>query len=87
MEFDGELNDKMKGFYRSKYTAPDGLSTKVMIYFVSTIVNIIPTQAAGLISKGLNAIISRLDFPGSDHPRANLTKYDTKTIWNKDSII
>lgn len=21
--FDGELNDKMKGFYRSKYTTPD----------------------------------------------------------------
>ena len=22
--FTGELNDKMKGFYRSKYTGPDG---------------------------------------------------------------
>ncbi|XP_066305336.1 puromycin-sensitive aminopeptidase-like [Branchiostoma lanceolatum] len=25
LEFEGELNDKMKGFYRSKYTSPDGL--------------------------------------------------------------
>ena len=24
MEFTGELNDKMKGFYRSKYTDTDG---------------------------------------------------------------
>ncbi|XP_021340205.1 puromycin-sensitive aminopeptidase-like [Mizuhopecten yessoensis] len=24
VSFDGELNDKMKGFYRSKYTSPDG---------------------------------------------------------------
>ncbi|XP_078702253.1 puromycin-sensitive aminopeptidase-like isoform X2 [Branchiostoma floridae x Branchiostoma belcheri] len=24
LEFEGELNDKMKGFYRSKYTSPDG---------------------------------------------------------------
>lgn len=24
MKYTGELNDKMKGFYRSKYTAPDG---------------------------------------------------------------
>lgn len=24
MDFTGELNDKMKGFYRSKYTGTDG---------------------------------------------------------------
>jgi len=24
LTFSGELNDKMKGFYRSKYTSPDG---------------------------------------------------------------
>ena len=24
MKYNGELNDKMKGFYRSKYTTPDG---------------------------------------------------------------
>lgn len=24
MEFTGELNDQMKGFYRSKYTSSDG---------------------------------------------------------------
>ncbi len=24
LSFTGELNDKMKGFYRSKYTGPDG---------------------------------------------------------------
>lgn len=24
IDFVGELNDKMKGFYRSKYTAPSG---------------------------------------------------------------
>ena len=24
MKYTGELNDKMKGFYRSKYTTPDG---------------------------------------------------------------
>ena len=24
MKYKGELNDKMKGFYRSKYTTPDG---------------------------------------------------------------
>lgn len=24
LDFTGELNDKMKGFYRSKYTTPEG---------------------------------------------------------------
>lgn len=24
LDYTGELNDKMKGFYRSKYTSPDG---------------------------------------------------------------
>jgi len=24
LKFTGELNDRMKGFYRSKYTGPDG---------------------------------------------------------------
>ena len=27
MTFTGELNDKMKGFYRSKYTSPSGQET------------------------------------------------------------
>jgi puromycin-sensitive aminopeptidase len=25
MKYTGELNDRMKGFYRSKYTTPDGV--------------------------------------------------------------
>lgn len=31
LTFTGELNDKMKGFYRSKYTLPSGKETHIAV--------------------------------------------------------
>ncbi|ESO88043.1 hypothetical protein LOTGIDRAFT_204438 [Lottia gigantea] len=74
IKFTGELNDKMKGFYRSSYTSPDGQETHAAVtqFEVAAVTMFCATDA-------------RRAFPCWDEPAIKAT-FDITLVVPKDKI-